>query len=308
MTPAPWVNVIANPDFGTLVSESGSATTWSENAHEFRLTPWSNDAVCDPNTEAFYIRDEVSGAFWSPTLLPTRRAGTFTTRHGFGYSVFEHAEDQIDSGLCMYVAVDSPVKFSVLTLHNRSNRARTLSVTGYVDWVLGDERAKTRTQIVTEIDRSTGALFARNGYNTDFAGRTAFFDVDVDGYPAMPEVCGDRADFFGSGGTLAAPAALSTRTLYDCRAGSAPDWTRARSCVWASTWFRDRRRWWCSGLAPARRPVRRATWYSAGDGPVLDARRSMPSMRSGAIPLAQYRYRHPTVRSTYLPTAGWSIR
>jgi cyclic beta-1,2-glucan synthetase len=204
MTPAPWVNVIANPDFGTLVSESGSATTWSENAHEFRLTPWSNDPVSDPNTEAFYIRDEASGRFWSPTLLPTRAAGTYTTRHGFGYSVFEHASDEIDSELRIYVAIDSPVKFSVLTLRNRSDRPRKLSVTGYVDWVLGDERMKTRMQVVTELDAATGALFVRNAYNTDFSGRTAFFDADG----AAGEVCCDRADFFGPGGTLAAPSAL----------------------------------------------------------------------------------------------------
>jgi cyclic beta-1,2-glucan synthetase len=204
MTPAPWVNVIANPDFGTLVSESGSATTWSENAHEFRLTPWSNDPVSDPNTEAFYIRDDASGRFWSPTVLPTRTAGPYTTRHGFGYSVFEHIEDGVESELRMYVAIDSPVKFSVLSLRNRSDRRRRLSVTGYVDWVLGDERAKTRMQVVTQIDEQTGALFARNGYNTDFSGRTAFFDVD-DG---ANDVCGDRADFFGLTGTLSAPAAL----------------------------------------------------------------------------------------------------
>jgi cyclic beta-1,2-glucan synthetase len=208
MTPAPWVNVIANPDFGTLVSESGSATTWSENAHEFRLTPWSNDPVSDPNTEAFYIRDEASGRFWSPTLLPTRAEGAYTTRHGFGYSVFEHARDEIESELRMYVAIDSPVKFSVLTLRNRSDRPRSLSVTGYVEWVLGDERVKTRMQVVTELDAATGALFARNAYNTDFSGRTAFFDVDGEISDAAREVCGDRADFFGPTGSLAAPAAL----------------------------------------------------------------------------------------------------
>ncbi|MEP6657504.1 MAG: cyclic beta 1-2 glucan synthetase, partial [Betaproteobacteria bacterium] len=129
MTPAPWVNVLANPDFGTLVSESGSATTWSENAHEFRLTPWSNDPVGDANTEAFYIRDDVTGRFWSPTLLPTRGVAPYVTRHGFGYSVFDHAEDGIESELCIYVAIDAPVKFSVLTLRNRSDRSRLLSVT-----------------------------------------------------------------------------------------------------------------------------------------------------------------------------------
>ena len=210
MTPAPWVNVIANPDFGTLVSESGSATTWSENAQEFRLTPWSNDPVSDPNTEAFYIRDDTSGHFWSPTVLPTRTAGSYTTRHGFGYSIFEHTEDEIESELRVYVAIDSPIKFSVLTLRNRSDRPRRLSVTGYVEWVFGDERAKTQMQVVTEIDGSTGALFARNGYNTDFADRTAFFDTDSDGLAS--EFCGDRADFFGLGGTLTAPAALRAPT------------------------------------------------------------------------------------------------
>ena len=218
MTPAPWVNVIANPEFGTLVSESGSATTWSENAHEFRLTPWSNDPVRDPNTEAFYIRDEASGHFWSPTLLPTRAAGAYTTRHGFGYSVFEHAEDEIDSELSLYVAIDSPVKFSVLSLHNRSDRPRRLSVTGYVDWVLGDERAKTQMQVVTEVDAATGALFARNAYNTDFANRTAFFDTDG----AATEICCDRAAFFGPAGTLAAPAALAQAQLSG-RVGAALD-------------------------------------------------------------------------------------
>ena len=218
MTPAPWVNVIANPDFGTLVSESGSATTWSENAHEFRLTPWSNDPVSDPNTEAFYIRDETSGRFWSPTVLPTRTAGEYTTRHGFGYSVFEHTADDIESELRIYVAIDSPVKFSVLSLRNRSARQRRLSVTGYVDWVLGDERAKTQMQVVTQVDTQTGAIFARNDYNTDFAGRTAFFDVD----DAARDFCGDRTDFFGPVGTLAAPVALM-QALLAGRVGAALD-------------------------------------------------------------------------------------
>jgi cyclic beta-1,2-glucan synthetase len=227
MTPAPWVNVIANPQFGTLISESGSASTWSENAHELRLTPWSNDPVGDPNGEAFYIRDEASGSFWSPTLLPGRGAGPWHARHGFGYSVFEHLEDGIESTLRVHVAIDAPVKFSTLTLCNRSERARRLSVTGYVEWVLGDERAKTLMHVVTELEPESGAVLARNGYQADFAGRTAFFDVDVaadaaagggadaerDAQGDARSACGDRGDFFGPGGTRAAPAALAAAQL-----------------------------------------------------------------------------------------------
>ena len=210
MTPLPWVNVVANPGFGTLVSESGSATTWSENAQAFRLTPWSNDPVGDPNTEAFYIRDEDSGHSWSPTLLPCGGSAPYVTRHGFGYSVFEHDENDIGSELVVYVARDAPVKFVQLTLRNASGRARRLSVTGYLQWVLGDEPAKTRMFVSTEIDAASGALFARNPYNTAFAGQVAFFAADES---AGISHCGDRAAFLGPGGTLRSPAAMSKARL-----------------------------------------------------------------------------------------------
>ncbi len=218
MTPLPWTNVIANPGFGTIVSESGSASTWSENSHEFRLTPWSNDPVSDPCTEAIYIRDDDSGALWSPTVLPTRSAGAYVVRHGFGYSVFEHAEQEIESTLRIHVAIDAPVKYSTLTLRNRSDRSRRLSVTGYVEWVLGDEREKSLMHVVTEVDAVRGALFARNGYNTDFADRMAFFAVDS----GASSVCADRGDLFGDGGTRAAPAALAQARLSG-RVGAALD-------------------------------------------------------------------------------------
>ncbi len=210
MTPAPWVNVLANPSFGTLVSESGSANTWSENAQEFRLTPWSNDPVGDANTEAYYIRDEESGRYWSPTLLPSGDAAPYVTRHGFGYSVFEHNENGIDSELTVWVAIDAPVKFAALKLRNGSGCARRLSVTGYLEWVLGDERTKTQMHVSTERDEGSGALFARNPYNTGFAGRTAFFDVDG---IASASVSGDRAEFLGRNGTLRNPAAMGRPRL-----------------------------------------------------------------------------------------------
>src|SRR5206468_3956491 len=114
VTPAPWVNVLANPKFGTVISESGSGYTWAENSHEFRLTPWSNDPVTDTPGEAFYIRDEQSGQFWSPTPLPARGMTPYVIRHGFGYSVFEHAENGIHSELTVYVAMDAPVKIAAL--------------------------------------------------------------------------------------------------------------------------------------------------------------------------------------------------
>ncbi len=207
VTPAPWANVLANPHFGTVVSESGGTYTWAENAHEFRLTPWHNDPVSDDSGEAIYLRDEETGVLWSPTPLPCRGTGNYTTRHGFGYSVFEHDEGGIHSELWIYVALDASVKFSVLKLRNESGRPRQLSATAYVEWLLGDLREKTAMHVVTESDPSSGALFARNSYNVEFPERVAFFDIDD------PErgVGGDRTEFLGRNGSMRVPAGLGRK-------------------------------------------------------------------------------------------------
>ena len=208
-TPAPWANVLANPHFGTVISESGGAYSWAENAHEFRLTPWHNDPVSDDSGEALYLRDEETGQVWSPTPLPCRGSGRYITRHGFGYSVFEHDEDGIHSELWIYVALDASVKFSVLKLRNDSGRPRRLTATGYVEWVLGDLREKTAMHVVTESDPVSGALFARNAYNGEFPNRVGFFDVDD---PAR-SIDGDRIEFLGRNGSTAMPAALGRAQL-----------------------------------------------------------------------------------------------
>ncbi len=218
VTPAPWVNVLANPSFGAIVSESGCANTWSENAQEFLLTPWSNDPVSDSGGEAFYLRDEESGHFWSPTPWPTRGQGYYVCRHGFGYSVFTHAEDGIDSELWVYVALDAPIKFAVLKVRNKSGRLRRLSVTGYIEWVLGELRPKSMMHVITGMDPNIGALLARNAYNVDFGERIAFFDVD----DATRSFSGDRTEFIGRNGTLLNPAAMSIPRL-SCRVGAALD-------------------------------------------------------------------------------------
>ena len=207
-TPAPWVNVIANDSFGTIISESGAANTWSENAHEFRLSPWSNDPVSDSNGEAFYIRDDETGHFWSPTLQPCGGNSPHVARHGFGYSVFEHTEDGIRSELWVYVAVDASIRFAVIRLRNESGRRRRLSATGYLEWVLADLRSRSMMHIATEMNGTTDAIFAENPYSMEFADRVVFLAAGGAIDPASCSVCGDRAEFLGRNGTLSNPAAM----------------------------------------------------------------------------------------------------
>ena len=209
VTPAPWVNILANETFGTVISENGSAYTWSENAHEFRLTPWMNDPVLDLSGEALYIRDEESGSFWSPTPLPARGENRYITRHGFGYSVFESYEQGISTKMTVSVSMSAPVKFVSLRIRNRSGIRRRLSVTGYVEWVLGELRSKSILHVITGIDQSSGALFAKNPYNNEFPGRIAFLDSNI----LSRTVTGDRYEFIGRNGSLDRPEAMEKENL-----------------------------------------------------------------------------------------------
>lgn len=212
-TPAPWCNVLVNPSFGTLISESGQGYTWIENSQQFRLTPWDNDPLEDRSGEAFYIRDDITGKFWSPTSLPCRGEGDYQTRHGFGYSVFEHIEDGIHSELTMYVDLEAPIKFCALKISNHSSYKRSLSVIGFITWVLGDLRTKNALHIVTESSQN-GIIFAQNHYNTDFGARIAFFAANTASTNlSMRSFTGDRTEFLGRNGTIACPAALKRKHL-----------------------------------------------------------------------------------------------
>ncbi|MFN2438485.1 MAG: GH36-type glycosyl hydrolase domain-containing protein [Chitinophagaceae bacterium] len=217
-TPAPWINVLANPTFGSIISESGQSYTWVENAHEFRLTPWNNDPVSDLKGEAFYLRDEESGKFWSPTPLPCPGSTAYMSRHGFGYSVFEHSEDGIETEMSVYADIVEAIKFIVIKVRNKSGRKRRLSVTGYVEWVLGDLRSKSLMHIITELDQGSGAILTKNAYNTEFENRVAFFDVD----DLNKFYTTDRTEFIGRNGSIGNPDAMH-RTKLSGKWGAALD-------------------------------------------------------------------------------------
>ncbi|RCW74484.1 cyclic beta-1,2-glucan synthetase [Pseudorhodoferax soli] len=226
-TPAPWINVVANPGFGFHASTEGSGATWCANSRDNQLTPWSNDPVGDPPGEAFYVRDEASGVPWTPTAQPVRGTGCYEARHGHGYSRFLHTAQDITVELLQYVPLVDPVKISRLRLHNRSDRPRRLLVTAYAEWVLGTSRGASAPFIVTAVDTASRALLAHKPWGLAFPGRVAFADL-----------CGrqtawtaDRAEFLGRNGSMAAPAALLGRAPLSGTTGAGLDPCAALQCV-----------------------------------------------------------------------------
>ncbi len=219
-TPAPWINVIANPSFGFQTSVEGAGYTWSINSRENQITPWSNDPVGDRPGEVIYLRDEDSGALWGPTALPIREeASRYVCRHGQGYSRFEHTSHGIALELLQYVPLDDPIKISRLVIRNQSGRSRRLSVIAYMEWVLAASRQASAPFIVTEIDAATGAMCARNRWRAEHGDRVAFADL------AGRQVAwtGDRTEFLGRNGTLDHPAALESGAPLSNRVGAGLD-------------------------------------------------------------------------------------
>ncbi len=219
-TPAPWINVVANPEFGFHASADGSGYTWSNNSRENQITPWSNDPVANRSGEMIFISDAESGELWGPTAhVHQSPDGAYVARHGFGYSVFEHTAAGIESRFAQFVPVDDPVKVSVLTLRNTGSTPRRLGVTTYCEWVLGPSRSAGIPFIRTELSAGTGALLARNAWNRDYGSRVAFLDLGG----RQQSWTGDRSEFVGRLGRVDEPAALLDGRPLSGRVGASLD-------------------------------------------------------------------------------------
>ena len=211
-TPAPWANILANPHFGTIVTESGAAHTWSDNSRENRLTSFTADPVVDPTAEALFIRDDESGDAWTPTPGPMPRgaaSGPCLVQHEAGRTHFSRVTRDIHHELDVFVDVEAPVRYALLALTNAGTKTRRLSLLSYNDWVLGPPREDQQNQVVTTLDPESGAIFARNVFNDEYRGHIAFSYSSE--RPRF--VSGSRRSFIGRNGSLAAPDALRHLSL-----------------------------------------------------------------------------------------------
>lgn len=217
-TPAPWINVIANAEFGTLISESGIGCTWFGNSQTNRLTPWSNDPILDPIVDTIYLRDEDLGTVWTVTPSPIRELDAYRTTHSQGYTVFEHNSHGIDQELTVFVPLNLPVRIQKVKLRNTGLKKRTLTLTAYTEWVLGNDREETGMYIITEWDPLSQSVFAYNYYNPNYGSRVAFSSCNS----PLTSYTGDRIEFIGRNKSTKNPEGLQRKSLSN-KTGAALD-------------------------------------------------------------------------------------
>jgi cellobiose phosphorylase len=215
--PAPWINVIANKNFGFHVSETGAGYTWGYNSRENKITPWSNDPVSDKANEAIFIKDDVSGKVMTPTSLGRSDRGTYIVRHGFGYSKFHHKEENLKLELTVFTPLDDPVKIWNLNIKNTSDHDRYLTLTYYVEWALGAQREQTNPYIVTNYNNEYEYLSAKSIYNYHFHKHQAFMFTSE----MIKSYTGDRQEFLGRKGSILKPEGLDLPL--SCNTGAALD-------------------------------------------------------------------------------------
>ncbi len=206
--PAPWVNVLSNPDFGSLISESGAGYTWSENSRENKMTTWSNDPVLDPHSEAFYIRDNDNKIFWSPAPGPIPGNGNYEVAHGFGYTSFYHTSEGLNQELTHYVPLKDSVKISRLVIENMDNKPRSLSLFRYLDRVMGVSRNSSSRYIISSFVDDMDTLISKNFYNNEFAGRVAYSGVYISENEQDVFYTTERENFIGRNRSLNDPLSI----------------------------------------------------------------------------------------------------
>lgn len=204
VTPSPWINVIANPEFGFTISEAGGGFTWANNSSENRLTVWRNDRVTDMPAEAMYLRDEETAQIWSPMPLPAGTGEPYLIRHGWGYSNFEHDSHGLKQFTHLFAATDASIKIVRLRLENTSERARRVTVTYYAEWVLGTSKDTTQQYVIPEFDSTAQTLLFRNPYSIEFGGQYAFITANKDFHGLTT----DRTEFLGRLGSYQRPAGV----------------------------------------------------------------------------------------------------
>ena len=137
----PWVNLLANPDFGCQVSELGVGFTWAGNSRMHQLTAWSNDALRDPPSEWLLLQDQDTQRVW-PLGRALQGAAQRTVEHAIGHTRMVQRIDGLDITLVWCVDATLALRQLQVQVRQTGGRPRRLRLVALAEWTLGSQRSE----------------------------------------------------------------------------------------------------------------------------------------------------------------------
>ena len=169
-TPLPWFNYLGNEDFFGLISNTGGGYTFYRDPRLRRLTRYRyNNVPLDLGGRYLYLRDDATGAFWSPTWQPTGGdLYEYRCRHGLGYTIVEAQRDGIGSSIRYFVPLGENLEVWQATITTTRDQAATLSLFSAVEFALwdawDDATNYQRNWNTGEVEVADGVIYHRTEY------------------------------------------------------------------------------------------------------------------------------------------------
>jgi cyclic beta-1,2-glucan synthetase len=221
--PRPWLNVLANADFGAQVSETGGGYSWAGNSKLHQLTAWSNDPVSDPSGETFCLQDLQTKAVWRVGAGDALPDTVHTVTHEPGRTTIRHHHGTLWVSATWCVDAHQAIKRVRIAVHNQGERNSTVRVAGVIEWLMGALRADrqgvhTRFEALAATPscpvRVDALMATQQDGHAGFGGHTAFMTLRREGAPdgsLMDWTC-DRRELYDARGLPAWPDHLGRQT------------------------------------------------------------------------------------------------
>ena len=164
-TPAPWSNIIANENFGTIVTNNGCGYTYAYNSGEFKITSWTNEMVLNDKSEGF----KFDGNQFDPERCT----------HGFGYSIFESETDDYAHEITEFVPRNDNIKVYLMKIKNKNNKATKTNIEYWINPTFGNFEEKTTRHILSEYIGNDNYLKMRNVYSINYSDVNVFMSCDL---------------------------------------------------------------------------------------------------------------------------------
>jgi len=158
--PSVWSNVLANENFGTIITQNLGGFTWYKNSRLNRISRWSNDTLVDTPSEEIYVQDESENKVWK------LGKGNIVATHGFGYSKYEQNKLDIKQKLEVFVSMDKNVKINLLELKNNTNHTKKINLIYKVNTVLDEDEIKSEGNINLEYNKQKDLIYSKNLYTS----------------------------------------------------------------------------------------------------------------------------------------------